>query len=64
MDDTSLILRRLGDGFLLSGSSAIEVLIDPVQQWAASLQADGAWSDIDYEDQNTASWKTAEHLSR
>jgi chondroitin AC lyase len=64
MDDLSLILRRLGDGFVLSDSSAVAALIDPVQRWAASLQADGAWSDIDYEDRNTASWKTAEHLSR
>jgi len=37
---------------------------DPPRRWAAELQPDGSWSDIDYKDQTRDNWKTAEHLKR
>ena len=38
--------------------------IPQVQQWTASLQPDGTWSDIAYHDQTPNFWKTAGHLNR
>jgi hypothetical protein len=35
-----------------------------MEQWAASLQPNGAWSDIDYLDKSRDFWKTADHLHR
>lgn len=33
-------------------------------QWMATLDEDGRWADIDYNDQEPANWKAARHLER
>ncbi|RZL47797.1 MAG: chondroitin AC lyase, partial [Pedobacter sp.] len=37
---------------------------DSIKLWTSTLQADGAWADLNYKDQNSSSWKTTEHLNR
>jgi len=37
---------------------------DPARRWAAELQPDGSWKDVDYHDQSRGFWKSATHLKR
>jgi len=39
------------------------VRIETVRQLVDTLQADGSWPSIDYQDRNRSSWKTVRHLS-
>jgi len=46
----------------------IEPLLEPVDEGTVtklldSMEPDGSWRDIDYEDRNKANWKTTRHLS-
>lgn len=36
----------------------------PVESWVRNLKENGRWSDIDYQDQERAGWKTLDHLRR
>lgn len=37
---------------------------DSILHWTNTLQANGTWTSIDYQDQNSSSWKTTAHLDR
>jgi len=39
------------------------VRIETVRQLVDTLQADGSWPNIDYQDRNRSSWKTVRHLT-
>ena len=56
-NDLALILRRLKAHYAKGGYSH-------ARNWLSSLQADGHWADIEYQDPAMARWHPAEHLSR
>lgn len=37
---------------------------DTVKHWIGTLNADGSWPDIDYQDKNVAAWKAIDHMTR
>lgn len=57
-DDLATIKARL------RATAREGAVADRVTEWARSLDADGAWPDIDYADKARANWSPAQHLSR
>jgi hypothetical protein len=55
--DLTLILQRLKARYTRGGYSN-------AQKWLSSLEADGHWADINYEDPAMGNWDPAQHLGR
>jgi len=56
-NDLALILRRLKAQYAVGGYSH-------AQKWLSSLEADGHWADVTYQDPLMARWHPMEHLGR
>ncbi len=59
-NDLDTIIERYRQSILKGGSPANET----VTQYVREQLPNGRWPDIDYNDQDKASWRTADHLSR
>ncbi|HEX2951142.1 MAG TPA: polysaccharide lyase 8 family protein [Armatimonadota bacterium] len=61
--DLATITQRINESSLKIDSSRLPLLQQTVKERMATLQADGHWADIDYTNQNRASWAPMQHLS-
>ena len=62
--DISVIENRYAASVLPSDPAQIDHLRTLAYKYAQSLGPNDRWSDVDYQDQSTATWKTSEHLER
>jgi hypothetical protein len=62
--DIDIVRNRYVLSVLPVDSSAVEYLRADSARYAAALQPDGSWSDINYADVNRSVWTTTDHLER
>ncbi|HEV2487968.1 MAG TPA: polysaccharide lyase family 8 super-sandwich domain-containing protein [Terracidiphilus sp.] len=62
--DLAVVRDRFVHAVLPVGDSAIEQVNAASRKYAAALQTDGSWSDINYTDAARSVWVNADHLNR
>ncbi len=62
--DMETVKARLREALIPTTARTVESATQAARGYAASLQADGSWPDVDYSDRTPGPWKTSQHLAR